>query len=371
MDRAVGDDPVRLASSQRSEADSSMRSPWNLCVRASTAVATLLAALCLSGLANFVDLANPSAVSAGTGAVVEQAAPAGNVIDTHIHIFDPARPGGIAWPPPGHALYHPSMPADFAAIAGPAGVTGAVIIEASPVIADNDWMLDVMENEPSLLGYVGFLRLASEEFADNLAGLATHPRFVGIRGAVNKASLDDPRTMAALRDLQSRNLTLDISGPTEISLLEVSVVAAALPDLHIVIDHLGNKRIDGTAPDSVWISGIQALSRHPNVYMKISGLYQNAGKEKPALTDVGYYAPMLDVVWDGLGEDRLLYGSNWPVTNLYGEYGPNVDIVRSYFATKGAVALEKVMWLNAVKAYSLTLTQDRPPGILNRCSGSS
>lgn len=55
------------------------------------------------------------------------------------------------------------------------------------------------------------------------------------------------------------------------------------------------------------------------------------------------------------GEDRLVYGSNWPVSTMYGEYGPNVDIARSYFATKGPVALEKVMGRNAVKAYNLKL----------------
>ena len=88
--------------------------------------------------------------------------------------------------------------------------------------------------------------------------------------------------------------------------------------------------------------------------MKISGLYQNT-QQKPVVTDAGYYAPTLDVVWDAFGEDRLVYGSNWPVSTMYGDYGPNVDIARDYLVTKGPVALEKVMWRNAVKAYNLKL----------------
>ena len=73
------------------------------------------------------------------------------------------------------------------------------------------------------------------------------------------------------------------------------------------------------------------------------------------MTDVSYYAPALDVVWNAFGEDRLIYGSNWPVSTMYGKYGPNVDIARSYLASKGEVALDKVMWRNAVKAYDLEL----------------
>ena len=125
-------------------------------------------------------------------------------------------------------------------------------------------------------------------------------------------------------------------------------------DLRNVINHVAGRRIDGTQPDSAWVQAIRDLARHPNVYMKISGLYQNT-RLKPTVTDASCYAPTLDVIWDAFGEDRLVYGSNWSVSTMYGEYGPNVDVARAYLATKGEEALDKVMWRNAVWAYGLKL----------------
>ena len=214
-------------------------------------------------------------------------------------------------------------------------------------------MLDLMADEPLLVALVGRLYLGSDDFADNLARYATNPRFVGIRHRVRETDLDDESIMASLHSMVECNIALDmmIRGMT---LADASVVAAAFPDLRIIINHVAGRPIDGTGPDSTWVQEIEDLARHPNVYMKISGLYQNTRLE-PAVTDVSYYAPALDVVWNAFGEDRLIYGSNWPVSTMYGKYGPNVDIARSYLASKGEVALDKVMWRNAVKAYDLEL----------------
>ncbi len=287
-------------------------------------------------------------------ATVAHAADLPTVIDTHIHLYDPTRPGGVPWPRQGDELYRTYMPAEFAAVAIPAGISAAVIVEASPLVEDNQWMLDLMKDEPSLVGLVGRLDLRSDSFTADLARFAANPRFAGIRRNVAKADLADERIMANLRGLQRRNLALDVQLRRGMTLADACALAAAVPDLRIVINHLAGRHIDGTAPDSVWVSEMQALGRHPNVYMKVSGLYQNT-RTKPAPTEVAHYTSTLDVVWEAFGEDRLVYGSNWPVSTMYGEYAPNVDIARAYFATKGQAALKKVMGRNAVKAYNLKL----------------
>ena len=299
-----------------------------------------------------VILSNLYSLTAGVPAV--RAADLPTVIDTHIHLYDPTRPGGIPWPRQGHELYRTYMPAEFAAVAGPAGVTAAVIVEASPLVEDNQWMLDLMEDEPSLVALVGRLDLRSDSFTADLARFAASPRFAGIRRNVTRADLTDERIMANLRDLQRRNLTLDMALGQGMTLADARALAVAVPDLRIVINHLASRHIDGAAPDSVWAGEIQALGQYRNVYMKVSGLYQNT-KAKPAPIDVAHYASTLDVVWEAFGEDRLVYGSNWPVSTMYGEYAPNIDIARSYFATRGSVVMEKVMGRNAVTAYNLKL----------------
>lgn len=142
--------------------------------------------------------------SFAAAATVAHAADLPTVIDTHIHLYDPTRPGGIPWPRQGHELYRTYMPAEFAAVAEPAGVSAAVIVEASPLVEDNQWMLDLMEDEPSLVALVGRLDLRSDSFKADLARFAANPRFSGIRRNVVKADLADERIMTNLRDLQAR-----------------------------------------------------------------------------------------------------------------------------------------------------------------------
>ena len=87
-----------------------------------------------------------------------------------------------------------------------------------------------------------------------------------------------------------------------------------------------------------------------HVYCKVSGLVENT-KDKPSPTDVAYYAPTVDVLWDAFGVDRLVYGSNWPVSERFADYATVQRIVSQYFNAKGVVAAEKYFWRNATAAY--------------------
>jgi hypothetical protein len=75
-----------------------------------------------------------------TGQLAEAIPPPIPVIDTHIHLFDPGRPGGVPWPvKTDTALYKAALPDRYANIARPFGVAGAIVIEASPLASDNPW----------------------------------------------------------------------------------------------------------------------------------------------------------------------------------------------------------------------------------------
>ncbi|MGB6688442.1 MAG: hypothetical protein WBE76_11420 [Terracidiphilus sp.] len=96
------------------------------------------------------DVLKLAAYSAGALAVrrraVASAAPI-PIIDAHIHLFDPTRPGGVPWPEKSDtALYKPALPERYEALTGHLGVVGAIAIEASPLAGDNDWLLQVAAN---------------------------------------------------------------------------------------------------------------------------------------------------------------------------------------------------------------------------------
>lgn len=276
------------------------------------------------------------------------------IIDTHIHLFDPTRPEGIPWPGSGSELYLPTLSADFRAVADPVGVTGTVVVEASGWVEDNQWLLEQTGGDRFFHGIVGNLDVKSPEFAANLERFAADPRFVGIRIKQMKKGNLTEEVVANLELLAARGLAVDVlmSG---MSLADVRAIAEAVPELRLIVNHLTGVRVRGETVEASWVEEIEATAALANVYCKVSGLYQQSGKT-PAPLGVDFYRPVLDALWEAFGEERLVYGSNWPVSNLRGEYANHQELVIAHAAARGKGALEKVMWRNAVIFYGLERT---------------
>ncbi len=271
------------------------------------------------------------------------------LIDTHIHLYDPSRPEGVPWPPADSPLSRPRRGSAFKRVGKPAGVTGAIVVEASPWLEDNQWVLDLIDGDPFFLGLIGNLDIGTEVFADQLARFSANPRFRGIRlKELPQEALDEAR-LADLRRLAGRGLVAEVQ-LAGMSLDDVLALADAVPALPLLVNHLGGIQVDGKAPPLAWQEDIEALAQKPNVYMKISGLFQQSGQDI-APTEMVFYAPVLDVLWQAFGAERLIYGSNWPVSDLRGEYQAQQTLVLTYLATKDPTAPAKVMGHNALVFY--------------------
>lgn len=94
-----------------------------------------------------------------------------------------------------------------------------------------------------------------------------------------------------------------------------------------------------------------ALAKRPHVYMKLSAIIQDIGGK--VSTDLAPYKDWLDRLWDCFGEDRVLFGSNWPASdNIELKSYPNLmKVTREYVTAKGPSAMEKVFWRNSISAY--------------------
>ncbi len=273
------------------------------------------------------------------------------IVDTHTHFYDPRRPQGVPWPDRSdELLYRPVLPEDYKALAVPEGVTGTMVVEASPWVEDNQWILDLAAAEPFIVGFVGNLRPGSEDFARHLDRFAANPLFRGIRiGVAGLADMDTDSVIADLRCLAARDLSLDVL-LRDRPLHDLAALAGRVPGLRIVLDHIAEVRIDGRAPDPDWVAGIREVARHPNVYCKVSALVELVGT-CPAPADPALYRPTLDTLWEAFGEDRLLYGSNWPVSARCAPYATTQRIVMEYFGGKGEAAAAKYFAGNAKAAY--------------------
>lgn len=280
----------------------------------------------------------------------KQSEPTGlEIIDTHVHFFDPKRPTAPK-PTDDKPLAPPLLPADLKKVAQPHGVAGALIVEASSLVEDNQWWLDLAEKDPFIVGVVGRLDPASEDFEKNLRRFASNPLFRGIR--INhdelKAGLKG-NLVERCKLLADLGLTLDVNGGPDMP-ADVAVLAEKLPKLRIVINHAANLKIDGKEPPAQWREGMAAAAKRPNVYCKVSALVEQTG-QKDAPREVKYYQPVLDALWEMFGEDRLVYGSNWPVSSRPAPYEVVVGIVRDYFTAKGEKAAAKFFLANSQAAY--------------------
>jgi L-fuconolactonase len=266
----------------------------------------------------------------------------GPIIDTHVHFYDPTRPQGVPWPPPTEKLlYKRVLPADFREAAKGLGVTGVVIVEASAWLEDNQWVLDVAKDDPMILGIVGHIDPATPDFRSNLARFSKHRLFKGLRigGAGVARALADPAYVADLAALADADLQLDVLGGTSMfrPLLQLS---DKLPKLRIVIDHLP---YDLPVPAE--------FRGRSNVYAKVSGVLRKMGDSVPY--EVEPYRNMLDQLWSVFGQDRLIYASNWPVSNRMGPYATVLKVVRDYFESKGPAAAAGYFAMNARAAYKM------------------
>ena len=276
------------------------------------------------------------------------------LIDAHTHFYDPTRVGGIPWPPKDNKLlYRPVLPRDYRALPVPRSVTGTIVVEASPWVKDNQWVLNLAARDPFIVGFVGNLPVGTREFAGLLKRFAANPIFRGIRLRDRKLDglLDDPAFAGDLKLLPSHNLSLDVVGGTEI-LPFAHRLARQTPHLRIIIDHLAGVIIDGKTPPSDWLRQMRELAKEPAIFCKLSGLVEGTGRsDGSAPRDVEFYRPVLDAMCKMFGPDRLIYASDWPVSEQFAPLPVVQGIIAEYFRSHGTRAENHVFSQSSKAAY--------------------
>jgi L-fuconolactonase len=277
-------------------------------------------------------------------------------IDTHTHFYDPSRPQGVPWPGKGDKLlYRTVLPAELKELSKKHHVQGTIAVEASPWLEDNQWLLDLAAKEPFVVGVIGRLDPASDDFPKHLERFARDPLFRGIR--INhdelKRGLGNAKFIDHLRLMVDLDRTLDVNGGPDMP-ADVATLAAKIPELRIVINHAANLTIDGKEPPSAWLKGMRDAAAHKKAFCKVSALVEGTRKRNgDAPTAVDFYRSVLDALWQTFGEDRLMYGSNWPVSDHAARYATVYEIPRKYFEERGARATEKFFQRNAAAAYKI------------------
>jgi predicted TIM-barrel fold metal-dependent hydrolase len=306
-------------------------------------------------------------MAAGIGGLAA-ATPAGPlpIIDTHIHLFDPRRPQGVPWPDKNDpVLYQPSLPDRYRKVTQGLGVVGAIEVECSPWLEDNQWVLDIAAKDPIIVGTVGDLEPGTPGFRKHLERFHRNSLFRGIRyGNLWGRNLSDqvsrPEFLADLTTLAQAGLEMDTAGPDPALIAAVVRLTDKVPSLRVVIDHLPQMKMPEALPArSAVQSNLRELGKRPQVYVKVSEVLRRVGGRVP--DDLNFYRATLDEIWEIFGPDRLMYGSDWPNSDPWGTYPQVLNLVREYFTGKGAAVAEKFFFKNSLAAYRWVKRQENQP----------
>lgn len=240
------------------------------------------------------------------------------MIDAHHHVWTIGQ-NDCQWPTPDLTAIHSDFGFDDLKAAGASvDLRGSVLVQTQPSDRDTDWLLDIAADEPLVMAVVGWTDLGAPDAPDRIAALAARPKLRGLRPMLQ--GLDDDAWILrsavepALRAMIEHGLSFDaLVFPRHLPhLLEL---ARRWPALPIVIDHGAKPSIAAGVLDP-WRADIAALAALSNVYCKLSGLLTEAGPGQPASA----LAPYVTHLVETFGRSRLMWGSDWPVLNLAGDY---------------------------------------------------
>lgn len=240
-------------------------------------------------------------------------------IDAHQHYWKLSR-GDYGWLTPDMGvLYRDYLPSDLEPTLKRHKIDMTVLVQAAPTVAETDFMLSLAAEHESIGGVVGWLDMADPDFPRLFEQYRQKPALVGIRPMLHDLSDDawvtQPRVLENLRLLAAHDFPFDfLVRPPHLP--HVLSVLEHVPNLRAVIDHIAKPEIKAQLFEP-WASQLGAIARHENVYCKLSGMVTEADHANWTPTDL---KPYIDHTVECFGLERVMFGSDWPVSLLAARY---------------------------------------------------
>jgi L-fuconolactonase len=238
-------------------------------------------------------------------------------------------------------------------------VDGCVTVQVDQSEEETLSLLQLADRYPEIKGVVGWVNLRAPDLRQRLKHFSQFEKLRGFRHIV-QAEPDDRYMlredfMAGIAGLGEFNFTYDI-------LIYPKQLPAALelvnrfPAQRFVIDHMAKPLIRSRTMEP-WAEQMREIGRGRHVYCKVSGLITEADWQKWQENDL---RPYLDVVIESFGPDRLMFGSDWPVCLLAGNYDRVRAVVMNSIWDLPRAQQENVLGLNAIRFYGLKVPRHEP-----------
>jgi len=278
------------------------------------------------------------------------------IIDAHQHFWDPSR-ADYPWMQGDEMapIRRRFGPADLAPLLKQNGIDASIVVQCRASLDETEEFLRLADATPFVVGVVGWADLTDPALGDTITRLRDLPgsnKLVGIRHQVH----DEPDADWLLRDDVRRGLDMVVAHDLAYDLLVRSrelpaaiATARALPNGRFVLDHAAKPPI-ASGFDQQWADRLAELAACGNVWCKISGLATEAVWND---WDAERLSPYVAHAAQCFGEDRLIFGSDWPVCQLAGSYDTIKQALDECLAKLGGAFRDKALGPNAIAAYRL------------------
>ena len=274
------------------------------------------------------------------------------IVDSHQHFWQVGRFDYPWMTPEVDVLCHDYLPAALEPVLQRNRVGQTILVQASNSVAETRWLLTLAEENPFIAGVVGWVDLQSDAVGQQLDELASHSKFKGVRHLVESEPNDDWLAQASvingLRELSSRGLSYDLLVHTR-HLKHAAKVVAECPELRFVIDHMAKPPIASGEIDK-WARELKPMAAANNVWCKLSGLVTEASWTDWRVED---FIPYLDKALEYFGPQRMMFGSDWPVSLLAASYEQVLEVVQTLLADLSDEDRELIFSQNASQFYRL------------------
>jgi predicted TIM-barrel fold metal-dependent hydrolase len=286
------------------------------------------------------------------------AAPPDRLVDPHHHLWDPrALRYGRTLSPPSYLL--PDFLADAAGVDLARSVHLQAEVERGFSVAETRWLQELADRHGFPHGIVAYANLAEPGLDRTLEEHARAPNLRGIRQILNwdpdprlsqcerPDYLTDPAWLAGYGRLTRYRLSFDLQVfPWQMA--DAARVAAAHPETSMIVNHAGMPRVAEEHGWEDWSHGMQALSRQPNVFVKLSGF---------GMFDAGWTASLVRPYVLGaiemFGVERCMFASNYPVDRPARAYGEMFSTFASLVAGCSEAERRALFHDNALRLYRL------------------
>lgn len=273
-------------------------------------------------------------------------------IDAHQHFWQ-YQPERDAWITDDmRVIQRDFLPQDLQPLLQQQGFDGCVVVQSDQTEAENEFQLANAAAHNFIRGVVGWVDLRADNVAERLAHYSQFPKLKGFRhvlqGETDRALMLRPAFQRGIRALSAHGFTYDVLiFPDQLGY--AAELAAAHPSQPFVLDHIAKPYIKRGEIDG-WKRDIQQLAAHDNVWCKVSGLVTEADWQSWQPAD---FRPYLDVVFEAFGPQRVMFGSDWPVCLVAGQYGQVVDLVQQHLQGFSADEQRRFWGDNAARFYRL------------------